>query len=67
MAVDEQGDHWIPHDGMRVPEIADLICDLLLRSGEVVLAADSYDYWPRWHWADGDDHPDEIVAFRIVE
>lgn len=66
MAIDEQGDGWNPHDGLRVPEIPNLRCDLLLRSGDVVDQEDSYDYWSYWHWAHGDNNPNEIIAFRLV-
>ena len=63
--TDQQGDRWNPHDGMRVPEIRPLICDLLLRSGEVVESEDSAPYQPHWHWSSGSIDPDDIVAFRV--
>jgi hypothetical protein len=63
--TDQQGDGWIPHQGMRVPEIRPLVCDLLLRSGDVVEYEDSEPYWPHWHWSSGSTDPDDIIAFRM--
>lgn len=64
--VDMQGDRWNPHTGLRVPEIAEIWeADLLLRSGEVILQEDASSYGPYWHWSDGSENPNDIVAFRL--
>jgi hypothetical protein len=64
--TDDQGDGWNPHDGMRVPEIRPLVCDLLLRSGEVIESEDSGPYQPHWHWDPGVPSSDDIVAYRLL-
>lgn len=47
------------------PEIEGLRCDIKLRSGEIEINENSYDWWGYWNWASPSQGTEDIVAYRL--